>query len=125
MRLFKKDAFRYEEVYVHPRLFLKGETKTLNNPLLHYSYKNISHYMQKLDNQTTLEAKKWIATNRHMSFFHALWRAVDRCFYRRLLKKKGYRDGIYGYAVAFFSGAYQLISYFKYWEMKRYASTKD
>jgi hypothetical protein len=53
-----------------------------------------------------------------MSLGHAVWRALDRCFYRRIIRKKAYKDGIYGIVVAVFSGMYQLISYMKYREMK-------
>ena len=34
---------------------------------------------------TSLEAKKWYLSGRKMSFGKALWRSLDRCFYRRLL----------------------------------------
>ncbi|MFH1837592.1 MAG: glycosyltransferase family 2 protein [Candidatus Omnitrophota bacterium] len=116
-RLFLKDEFKYEEAEVHPRAFLKGDCGHLKGDLIHYSHKDITDYLRSLNNHTTLEARKWFLTGRKMSFGHALWRALDRCFYRRLLRKKGYKDGIYGLTVAIFSGMYQLVSYLKYREM--------
>jgi len=118
LKLFKKKFFRFEEVEVHPRAFLQGKCGHLQNPLLHYTYKNFSDFLVKLDSQTTLEAKKWIKTNRKMSFRHALWRTIDR-FFRKYFRKKGYRDGFIGFILAIFAGFYQIISYAKYWEMKR------
>ncbi|MCM8783414.1 MAG: glycosyltransferase family 2 protein [Candidatus Omnitrophica bacterium] len=117
LKLFRKDKFRFEEVGVHPRAFLEGKCGRLKNDLLHYSYRNFSDYLNKLNNQTTREAEKWMLTGRKMTFGHALWRTLDRFFYRRLLRKKAYRDGIYGFMVAVFSGLYQLLSYAKYREM--------
>ncbi len=117
LKLFKKKFFRFEEVEVHPRAFLQGKCGHLQNPLLHYTYKNFSDFLVKLDSQTTLEAKKWIKTNRKMSFRHALWRTIDR-FFRKYFRKKGYRDGFIGFILAI-AGFYQIISYAKYWEMKR------
>jgi len=117
LKLFRKDKFRFEEVSVHPRAFLEGRCGHLKNDIIHYSYRDFSDYLNKLNNQTTREAEKWIATGRKMTFWRALWRALDRFFYRRMIRKKAYRDGIYGFMVAVFSGLYQLLSYAKYREM--------
>lgn len=116
-RLFLKNEFKYEEAEVHPRAFLKGDCGHLKGDLIHYSHKDIADYLASLNNHTTLEARKWYLSGRKMSFGRALWRALDRCFYRRLLRKKGYKDGIYGLTVAIFSGMYQLVSYLKYKEL--------
>ena len=117
-RFFLKDEFKYEEAEVHPRAFLDGDCGHLKGDLIHYSHKDIADYLRSVNSHTTLEAKKWILSGRKMSFGHALWRTFDRCFYRRLLRKKGYKDGIYGLTVAIFSGFYQIVSYLKYREMQ-------
>jgi len=118
LRLFLKDRFRYEEVDVHPRVFVDGETGHLTKDIIHKSYRDFGHFLIKLNGQTTLEAKKWVRTNRKMSFGKALWRTFDR-FPRTFIRKKGYKDGFIGFMVAFFASLYQIISYAKFWEMKR------
>ncbi|MDP8299916.1 MAG: glycosyltransferase family 2 protein [Candidatus Tantalella remota] len=118
VRLFLKDEFKYEEAEVHPRALMKGDTGYLKGDLIHYSHKDIADYLRSLNGHTTLEARKWYLTGRKVSAGRAIWRAFDRCFYRRLLRKKGYKDGLYGYTVAFFSGIYQIVSYIKYREMQ-------
>ena len=121
-RLFLKDEFKYEEAEVHPRAFLDGDCGHLKGDFIHYSHRDIADYVRSLNSHTTLEAKKWHLTERKMSFFHAVWRALDRCFYRRLLRKKAYKDGVYGLIVAVFSGMYQLISWVKCWELENPSS---
>lgn len=116
-RLFLKDEFKYEEAEVHPRAIMEGDTGFLKGDIIHYSHKDITDYLRSLNTHTSLEAKKWYLSGRKMSFGRALWRSFDRCFYRRLLRKKAYKDGIYGLAVAFFSGFYQIASYLKYREL--------
>lgn len=122
LRLFMRDRFKYEEAEVHPRVFLDGETGHLTTDMIHYSYRDFTHFLSKLNGQTSMEAKKWIQTGRQMSFKRALWRTFDR-FPRRFIRKKGYRDGFIGFMFAFFASLYQIISYAKYWEMKKRKST--
>ncbi len=118
LKLFKKGKFKYEEVQVHPRAFLDGKCGHLANDIIHYSYKDLSDFLNKLNKQTTLEAQKWISTGRQMSFGHALWRTIDR-FFRKFIGKKGYRDGFIGFMLAVFDSIYQIVSYAKYWELKQ------
>jgi glycosyltransferase involved in cell wall biosynthesis len=120
LRLFRKDKFKYEEAEVHPRVFLEGGCGHLKADLIHYSWKDFGDFLAKLNRQTTLEAQKWYSTKRKMPLGKALWRVQDR-FFRRYLHKKGYKDGFMGFMIACFDSVYQLMSYAKYWEMKKYA----
>jgi len=118
MKLFRKDKFKWEEVEVHPRAFLTGGAAGhLKGDIIHFSYRDFSDFLAKLNKQTTWEAKKWVDDKRLMSLGKAMWRAIDR-FYRSYYSKKGKQDGFVGFMVAVFAGLYQIISYAKYWEMK-------
>ncbi len=118
LRLFRKDKFKYEEVEVHPRAFMDGECGHLTKDLLHYSYRSFSDFLDKLNKQSTLEARKWLKQNKPMRLVHFSWRAIDR-FFRTYLRKKSYKDGFVGFMIAFFASLYQIMSYAKYWEFKR------
>ena len=117
-KLFRRDKFKWEEVQVHPRAFLNGRCGHLKKDIIHYSWRDFAHFFDKVNSQSTLEARKWIHTKRKMCLAHALWRANDR-FFRKFIRKKGYKDGFYGFMVAFSDSLYQILSYAKYWEMKR------
>ncbi|MBU0549842.1 MAG: glycosyltransferase family 2 protein [Candidatus Omnitrophica bacterium] len=117
LKFFRKDRFKWEEAEVHPRAFLSGSCGHFNSDIIHYSWNDFAHFFDKVNSQSTLEAKKWIHSNRKMSMPHAFWRAVDR-FFRKFIRKKGYKDGFYGFVVAFSDSVYQILSYAKYWEMK-------
>ena len=118
LRLFMKSRFKYEEVEVHPRVFLEGNTGHLTKDIVHKGYPDIEHFLGSLNRQTTLEARKWIHTGRQMSLGQALWRTLDR-FPRSFIGKKGYKDGFYGFVIAYFASLYQIMSYVKYIEMKK------
>jgi len=118
LRLFMKSRFKYEEVGVHPRVFVNGQTGHLTKDIIHKGYPDFEHFLASLNRQTTLEAQKWISTGRHMSGGRALWRTIDR-FFRSFVGKKGYKDGFIGFMIAFFASLYQVMSYAKYWQMKK------
>lgn len=117
VRLFKKDKFKYEESEVHPRVFIDGACGHLKGDIIHRGYPDLEHFLNSVNRQSTLEAVKWINTGRKMTLGHAAWRAIDR-FFRRYLRKKAYKDGMYGFIIAFFDTLYQILSYAKYREMQ-------
>jgi hypothetical protein len=51
-----------------------------------------------------------------MSLFKAWRKGVSR-FIKGYFVKKGYQDGMHGLIVAYFALLYQVMSYFKYWQM--------
>lgn len=116
LKLFRKDKFRYEEVQVHPRAFMDDPCGHLKSDIIHFSYKNIEDFISKLNKQTTWEANKWFEQNKPMRLGKFLWRTGDR-FARSYIRKRGYKDGFYGFIVAFLAGFYQTLSYLKYVEI--------
>jgi len=124
LRLFKKNKFKYEEVEVHPRAFLDGKEGHLTKDIIHKGYPDLEHFLASLNRQTTLEAIKWINTDRKMSLGRSIWRTMDR-FPRSYFRKKGYKDGFYGFMIAFFASLYQIMSYAKYREMKLRLTRKE
>jgi glycosyltransferase involved in cell wall biosynthesis len=126
VKLFRKSRFKYEEVDVHPRIFVEGDCGHLKEDVIHYTYRNWSDFFNKTNKQTTLEAKKWYGyslvdpkkARYKMNLVHALWRTLDR-FIRTFFTKRGYRDGFVGFMVAYLSSIYQILSYAKYREIKK------
>ncbi|MBI2095706.1 MAG: glycosyltransferase family 2 protein [Candidatus Omnitrophica bacterium] len=121
LRLFRKDKFKYDEqAEVHPQAYMPDPRGALRNDILHYTYRDFSDAIAKLDRQTDLEAKKWFRENRRVGIFSVLRKTVDR-FFRAYFSKKGRKDGVVGLFLAVNAGMYQFLSYAKYWEMKRKA----
>lgn len=123
LKLFRRDKFKYEEAGVHPRVFLQGKCGRLKGEILHYSFRDFSHFLAKFNRETDLEAAKWIQDGRKMNFWLASYKATDR-FFRAFLMKKGYRDGFLGFILSCFSSWYQYVTYAKYWEIKQKQNEK-
>ncbi len=116
VRLFRKDKFRYENVSVHPRVFIDGECGHLAKDIIHKGYPDIAHFLDSLNRQTSWEAQKWLSQNKPMRLGRFLWRTMDR-FIRSYFAKQGYKDGFIGFVVAYFAALYQFMSYLKYREL--------
>lgn len=116
-RLFDKRIVRYEEKGVHPRIIYHGTCgRFLKGDIIHYSYKDFHEFFQSLNNQTTLEAKKWLDEKRKVNLLKAYRKFLSR-FIRYYFIEQGFRDGIVGLMAAWGGGFYQIMSYVKYWEM--------
>ena len=124
LKLFQRSVFQWEEAAVHPRAFSEAPAGQLRHDLIHYSYRDLSDFLEKMNRQTTLEAQKWLADGRRVTLGKALWRAVDR-FFRTFVGKQGFRDGTLGFIVAWFASAYQVLSYAKYVETRQRHPTQS
>ncbi|MFA6321078.1 MAG: glycosyltransferase family 2 protein [Candidatus Omnitrophota bacterium] len=116
VRLFDKGHFKYEEAEVHPRVFIDGTCGHLKKDILHYSYRDFHDFFQSLNNQTTLEARKWFKEKRKINFIKMYRKALSR-FLKAYVQKQGYKDGLLGFTVSYAGGLYQFMSYVKYKEM--------
>jgi len=122
-RLFRKSRFRYEEVAVHPRVFYDVKCGQLKSDIIHKGYEDFSELFRGLNNQTTLEAEKWLDDTRKVCAGLIFWKAIDR-FFRAYIAKRGYKDGMVGFVVAMNGALYQIFSYAKYWELKQRRGAK-
>jgi glycosyltransferase involved in cell wall biosynthesis len=57
LRLFDKTAGNFNDNKVHETVAIKGVIKKLKGSMLHYSYKNLSHYFDKFNKYTSAGAE--------------------------------------------------------------------
>jgi len=70
LKLFRRGVFKYEEeAEVHPRAIMEDPRGELKNDLVHYTYRDFSDAVAKLDRQTDLEARKWFREKRKVGIF--------------------------------------------------------
>ncbi len=123
LRMHRKGAFRYDESGVHPRAFLEGKERPLQHDILHFGFRDVTHFFDKLNNQTTLEAQKWISDRRKIKTPKLIYKSIDR-FLRNYVGKKGFKDGFMGFLMSVGHGYYQLLTFGKYQELKKRKSGK-
>lgn len=119
--LGRRDALEITEEYVHEQPQVQpeyeGRTRTCSNPIYHYSFENVSDYLEKTDQYTSLEALDVIESDNSATFVRYLVRAVG-VFWSRLLLRKGILDGFAGVFFAFASMEYELVTYAKIRELR-------
>lgn len=113
-RLFKRSAGRFSEHIVHERLIVDGNTKRLNSQMLHYSFRDFSQVLQKIDSYSTLSAQQEYARGKRAGIgaavLHGLW-----TFIRTYFLKRGFLDGAQGLALAISNAEGSYYRYLKIW----------
>jgi len=117
-RLFRRDSARFSDAKVHERLLPRGPTARLANHLLHYSFRDFSSVLKKVDAYSTASAEAAFARGRRSSVWgalgHGLW-----AFIRTYVFKAGLLDGSQGLALAISNAEGSYYRYVKIWLMQQ------
>ncbi|MCC6275830.1 MAG: glycosyltransferase family 2 protein [Leptospiraceae bacterium] len=123
IRLFKKDNAKFEGQLVHEKVTTSGKLSYLKNPLLHYSYKNISDHLKFIDKYSDLTAKERAREEKSSSVLlavgKAFWKFIWMYFFRL-----GILDGKVGLIIAILGSYYNFLKYVKVFEFKIDKSAK-
>ena len=71
IRLIKKEKCRYENVQVHEEISTKNiQVGRLKNKLEHYTYKDIDHFLAKMQRYSVWSAQDHFAKTPRVTFYH-------------------------------------------------------
>jgi len=116
-RLFRKDRVTVEDAAVHGGYTVPGEKGRLVNPIHHYSYDSISHYISKMNDYTSLQVMNLLRDRPGLiPGFAKLFFSPVSHFVRNYFTRRGFRDGMPGFLLAVLDSLYSLALYGKYWE---------
>lgn len=103
---------------VHEKLIVDGTIGKLKNPVLHFTYKGLQHYISKKDNYAWFQAEQMLKKGKKATYFHLAFKPFYR-FFNSYILRGGFRDGIPGLTVATIN-AYGVFSrYVKLMLLKR------
>jgi (heptosyl)LPS beta-1,4-glucosyltransferase len=118
LRLFKKGFAFYEEK-IHFPLYIIGKTKNVDSEIYHFTYDSISEAINIINKYTEEEAKDFISKVDFISKkeikYRLTWKAL-KLFWKLYIKKKGYKDGMYGLIWAIINVIGPEIRWLKIWE---------
>ncbi|MEW6457409.1 MAG: glycosyltransferase family 2 protein [Acidobacteriota bacterium] len=124
LRLFRKEKANWEGEYVHESLILRGKAGKLKNNILHYSYRNISDHVKRINSYSSLSAQKMFEERKKSNIILALF-SIPLTFIRFYLLRGGIFDGIQGLIISILSSVYIFLKYVKLWEMNRTKNDKS
>lgn len=111
VRLYDKGKARFSEDPVHERVVVDGEVGRLRGTVRHRSYRDLAHYLDKLDLYTSLAASAKGAAGRgapRLLTARVLWELFDRA-----VLHLGVLDGVPGLTYAALSAGNTLVKYAK------------
>ncbi len=112
VRLFRKDAARWEGAFIHESLVISGEVRRFRNPLHHFSYRSIGDHLTRLNRFADLGAQKLYARGRKCRWYHLLILPGGR-FIKSYFLKRGFLDGFAGMVVSVLNGYAIFVRYAK------------
>lgn len=117
VRLFRRDAARFNNSHVHEKLEIDGTVGRLKNDLLHYTDHNLFHYFEKFNRYTSLAAQDLWEGGRRFSLYDLLVRPPF-LFFKMYILRLGFLDGMQGFILSTLSAVYVFTKYAKLWEKK-------
>lgn len=123
VRLFLKNKGRWAADgggQVHERLDVDGPCTTLRGDLLHYSFKNVEHYLVKHVQYSNVFLQTQQAKGRRWSLLHTIFRPWWR-FVRAYFLKLGFLDGFPGLWIALATAFFAFDRYGRMFEAEAQA----
>ena len=122
LRLWRRGCGKWGGVSPHGRVIVIGKIGRLQGELLHYSMESVEHQIKKTVRTADDFAAMCRAENRRITFWHLLIRPPWR-FLRGYVFKLGFLDGWRGLTIAWLTGFYTFLRYFKAFEAQERKSS--
>lgn len=115
-RLFKRGSAKFSDHLVHERLLPTGLSGKLKNHFLHYSYRDFSQVLKKIDVYSSAAAQQAFKQGKKgglgEALIHGFW-----AFFRTYVLRRGFLDGKHGLALAISNAATSYYKYLKLWQL--------
>ena len=114
----RKDAATVSERTIHSSLSVEGAVERLRHPIRHYSDRNLSHHVAKLQKYSSIKARDLYARGRRASLGQAFAFAVGS-FLSDYLRRGRFLDGGPGLVYSGMGAHATLQAYVRLWELSR------
>lgn len=118
VRLFRRGEARFSDDLVHEKLVFTGAAGMLAHPLLHYSYRDYSDVLRKIEAYSSAGARQAYAAGKRATpgkaLVHGVW-----AFMRTYVVRLGVLDGVQGFGVACMNAQASYYKYIKLWHLSR------
>lgn len=115
-RLFLKEKVSVADRLVHEGYEIKGEMGFMKSDILHYTVRDITDYMSRVNHYSTLQAAE--KSNKRKIKFHDILLRPVASFIQSFFFKLGFLDGVYGLMVTNFDVMTNMLTYMKAWQLQ-------
>jgi len=119
--LFDKTKAQWQGI-IHERLLLEGRSEDLGGDLLHYTYRDISDHVARLNRYSTLLSRK---KKNSLGLIVKAIASPPLTFLRHYLLRLGFLDGYAGLVIALISAQGTALKYLKAYEAKHEMSLQE
>lgn len=116
LRLYDRRRARWAGRYVHESVQADGAVGRIRADLEHYSYRDVSHHLAKIDRYASLSARQLHEDGRRAGARQILLHP-PAAFLRNYILRGGFRDGTVGLIVSLLNAHYVMLKYVKLWEL--------
>jgi len=116
LRLFERDSARFSDDLVHERVVPTGNVGQLKHALLHYSYRNFSQVLHKVNAYSSASAQQAFASGKRSSVAGAMGHGAW-AFFRTYVLRAGFLDGSHGLALSISNAQTSYYKYLQLWQM--------
>jgi glycosyltransferase involved in cell wall biosynthesis len=120
LRLFRRALGRWEGRDPHDRLRVDGPVGRFRGPLLHYSYRDLTDHVERLDTYTRISARELYRRGVRWPLLRMLVHGGAK-FTKAYFIKRGFLDGRAGLLLALLGSYGVSLKYAKLWELRRSA----
>jgi len=117
IRIFRRDRASWGGMDPHERILIDGKVCRLRHPLHHFSYRDISDHLKRINRFTTVSAAELRGQGREARWTDILLRPAFR-FFRFYLWKRGFLEGFPGFFIAATAAVYVFLRYAKLKEFR-------
>jgi glycosyltransferase involved in cell wall biosynthesis len=117
-RLYDRRVARWRGKYVHESVGTDGPVGQLRHEIQHYSYRDLSDQLARINHYTTLAARQMHESGRRSGFLHLLAQP-PAAFLRNYLLRRGFMDGTAGLLISLANSYSVFLKFAKLWELER------
>ncbi len=115
-RIFRRDRAAFTGDAIHESVQVRGRTCRLRGDLLHYSYRDVDHHLDKMNEFTTLSAETMFAEKRRAGVIQLVAQPPIE-FLRSYVLRRGILDGYPGLVISLLHAYYVFLKYAKLREL--------
>ncbi|MES2618338.1 MAG: glycosyltransferase family 2 protein [Bacteroidota bacterium] len=118
LRLFNQQKGNFNSALVHEKVELTGSVAKLENVVLHYSYRDLNHYFEKLNRYTSIGAEKLFQQGKSRNLVLTIG-AFPIYFWKHYFVYGNVLNGKEGFIWSYLNALYHVVKYLKLGELNR------